>query len=157
FHTGSKTAWADFTSLSVMAQAMASSSCPALMSCWMSESNRPVSRMSAMMIGLDVAPVAPKARLRAISSGSTESSHSLVPQATSDCSGVMTVPRGKRELQLMIRTPTPSSRAMSQYAAFLAAIRENPDDDTPRLAFADWLAENGEPERGELIRAQVQQ
>ena len=44
---------------------------------------------------------------------------------------------------------------MSQHAAFLSAIRENPDDDTPRLAFADWLTENGEAERGEFIRVQV--
>src|SRR5579859_2281707 len=45
--------------------------------------------MSAMMIGLDVAPEAPRARLRATSSGSTESSHSLVPLAIRLCSGVV--------------------------------------------------------------------
>src|SRR5436190_24379974 len=44
---------------------------------------------SAIMIGLDVAPLAPQARLRCTSSGSIESSHSFVPQATSDSSGVM--------------------------------------------------------------------
>src|SRR5581483_1202869 len=44
--------------------------------------------MSATMIGLDVAPVAPQARLRATSSGSMESSHSFVPAAMSDCNGV---------------------------------------------------------------------
>jgi uncharacterized protein (TIGR02996 family) len=38
--------------------------------------------------------------------------------------------------------------------AFLQAILEAPDDDTPRLVFADWLDENGEPERAEFIRAQ---
>ncbi|MBY0228736.1 MAG: TIGR02996 domain-containing protein [Gemmataceae bacterium] len=38
---------------------------------------------------------------------------------------------------------------------FLADIRENPEDDTPRLVFADWLADHGEEERGEFIRAQV--
>jgi uncharacterized protein (TIGR02996 family) len=32
---------------------------------------------------------------------------------------------------------------MDEEAAFLRAICENPDDDTPRLAFADWLAEQG--------------
>ena len=42
-----------------------------------------------MMIGFDVAPVAPSARLAATRSGSTESSQSLVPQATSDSRGVM--------------------------------------------------------------------
>jgi uncharacterized protein (TIGR02996 family) len=45
---------------------------------------------------------------------------------------------------------------MSQQAAFLSAIRDNPDDDTPRLAFADWLTENGSPEHGEFIRIQAE-
>lgn len=33
-----------------------------------------------------------------------------------------------------------------------AAIRANPDDDLPRLVFADWLDEQGQPERAEYIR-----
>ena len=37
--------------------------------------------------------------------------------------------------------------------AFLARIRDQPDDDGPRLIFADWLAERGDP-RGEFIRVQ---
>lgn len=40
-------------------------------------------------------------------------------------------------------------------AAFLAAIRERPDDDAIRLIFADWLDENGDPERAEFIRTQI--
>jgi uncharacterized protein (TIGR02996 family) len=36
----------------------------------------------------------------------------------------------------------------------LAAIRAEVFYDTPRLVFADWLDENGDPERAELIRAQ---
>src|SRR5579883_951805 len=51
-------------------------------------SKRPVLIRSAMMIGLEVAPVAPKARFVFTSVGSTESSHSFVPVATSDCNGV---------------------------------------------------------------------
>jgi uncharacterized protein (TIGR02996 family) len=39
-------------------------------------------------------------------------------------------------------------------AAFLDAVRENPDDDTPRLVYADWLDEHGQPERAEFIRVQ---
>jgi uncharacterized protein (TIGR02996 family) len=39
--------------------------------------------------------------------------------------------------------------------AFLGAIIESPEDDAPRLVFADWLEEHGEPERAEFIRAQV--
>src|SRR5215471_8366549 len=40
--------------------------------------------------------------------------------------------------------------------AFLADILEHPDDDAPRLVFADWLDENGDPERAEFIRLHVQ-
>jgi uncharacterized protein (TIGR02996 family) len=39
--------------------------------------------------------------------------------------------------------------------AFLQAIIDTPDDDTPRLVYADWLDEHGEPERAEFIRVQV--
>jgi uncharacterized protein (TIGR02996 family) len=39
--------------------------------------------------------------------------------------------------------------------AFLQDIKENPDDDTPRLIFADWLEEHGDP-RGEFIRVQCE-
>lgn len=42
---------------------------------------------------------------------------------------------------------------MSQ-KAFLQAIRDAPEDDTPRLIYADWLHDNGEPERAEFIRVQ---
>ncbi len=42
------------------------------------------------------------------------------------------------------------------HKAFLADIIEHPDDDTPRLIFADWLDENGEAERAELIRLQIE-
>ncbi len=41
-------------------------------------------------------------------------------------------------------------------AAFLASIIENPDDDAPRLVFADWLEEHGEPERAAFIRSQIE-
>jgi uncharacterized protein (TIGR02996 family) len=36
-------------------------------------------------------------------------------------------------------------------AAFLAAIRADADDETARLAYADWLEERGDPD-GELVR-----
>ena len=38
--------------------------------------------------------------------------------------------------------------------AFLQRIRAFPDDDAPRLVFADWLDEQGDP-RGEFIRVQI--
>jgi uncharacterized protein (TIGR02996 family) len=39
--------------------------------------------------------------------------------------------------------------------AFLQAILESPDDDTPRLVYADYLDEHGDPDRAEFIRVQV--
>lgn len=39
-------------------------------------------------------------------------------------------------------------------AGFVEAIRSSPGDDVPRLAAADWLDENGDPARAELIRVQ---
>jgi len=39
---------------------------------------------------------------------------------------------------------------------FLRAILEAPDDDGPRLVYADWLEERGEEARAEFIRVQVE-
>src|SRR5258708_5129295 len=39
---------------------------------------------------------------------------------------------------------------------FLQALLANPDDDTLRLALADWLDENVQPERAEFIRIQIE-
>src|SRR5262249_33903554 len=53
------------------------------------------------------------------------------------------------------RTTMPSA---DERAAFIAAIREAPDDDAPRLVFADWLEERGDEAdiaRAEFIRVQV--
>lgn len=44
---------------------------------------------------------------------------------------------------------------MSEREAFLQAIRHDPEDDTPRLIFADWLEEHGDPQ-GEFIRIQCE-
>ncbi|MCE9562760.1 MAG: TIGR02996 domain-containing protein [Planctomycetes bacterium] len=41
-------------------------------------------------------------------------------------------------------------------ANFLAAIRDNPEDDTTRLVFADCLDEHDQPARAELIRVQIE-
>jgi uncharacterized protein (TIGR02996 family) len=40
--------------------------------------------------------------------------------------------------------------------ALFRAICAQPWDDTPRLAYADWLDENGRPERAEFIRVQIE-
>ena len=39
---------------------------------------------------------------------------------------------------------------------FLEAICATPQDDTPRLVYADWLDEHGDPARAEFIRVQVE-
>lgn len=46
---------------------------------------------------------------------------------------------------------------MTEREALLRAVCEFPDDDTPRLVFADWLQEHGEEERAEFIRVQIEQ
>ncbi|MBY0456152.1 MAG: TIGR02996 domain-containing protein, partial [Gemmataceae bacterium] len=45
---------------------------------------------------------------------------------------------------------------MTDGPALLKAVIANPDEDTPRLVYADWLDENGEEARAEFIRSQVQ-
>ncbi|MBL8800196.1 MAG: TIGR02996 domain-containing protein [Planctomycetia bacterium] len=40
--------------------------------------------------------------------------------------------------------------------SLLRTIIDQPDDDTPRLIYADWLEEQGEQPRAELIRVQVE-
>jgi uncharacterized protein (TIGR02996 family) len=45
---------------------------------------------------------------------------------------------------------------MPTEAELLAAIAANPDDDAARLAHAEWLEANGDPERAEVIRLQLQ-
>jgi uncharacterized protein (TIGR02996 family) len=41
-----------------------------------------------------------------------------------------------------------------QQRTFLGAINDEPDDDTPRLVYADWLEERGDPARAQFIRIQ---
>ena len=45
---------------------------------------------------------------------------------------------------------------MSDRDALLAAIRQAPRDDAPRLIYADWLDEHGDPDRAEFIRLQIE-
>lgn len=45
---------------------------------------------------------------------------------------------------------------LEEHEAFLRAIFDAPADDTPRLVYADFLEENGEPDRAELIRVQCE-
>jgi uncharacterized protein (TIGR02996 family) len=49
-----------------------------------------------------------------------------------------------------------SDENVSEQQDFLRAIIAAPDDDAPRLVYADWLDENGDPERAEFIRLQCE-
>src|SRR5438094_10585721 len=61
------------------------------------------------------------------------------------------------------RKPRPTARGTPRVEfvplrpeeAFRRAIRENPDDDMPRLAYADWLNEREDP-RGEFLQVQCE-
>ncbi len=44
---------------------------------------------------------------------------------------------------------------MREHEAFLDAIRANPDDEAPRLVYADWLEDHGDP-RADYLRTEVQ-
>ncbi len=45
---------------------------------------------------------------------------------------------------------------MKQRQAFLDSICAAPDDDTPRLVYADWLDDHGDADRAEFIRLQCE-
>jgi uncharacterized protein (TIGR02996 family) len=45
---------------------------------------------------------------------------------------------------------------MNHEPALLQAICAAPEDDTPRLVYADWLDEHGQAERGQFIRVQCE-
>ena len=42
-----------------------------------------------------------------------------------------------------------------EQAQLLAAIVAEPDEDTPRLVYADWLQENGDTEQAQFIRDSI--
>jgi uncharacterized protein (TIGR02996 family) len=49
----------------------------------------------------------------------------------------------------------PQDATMQTGQAILADIIANPQDDVSRLVYADWLDENGDADRADLIRAQI--
>ncbi len=55
----------------------------------------------------------------------------------------------------MVSTEPPRRCSVSAADPFLRAVLAHPDDDQPRLVYADWLDEQGDP-RGEFIRLQVE-
>src|SRR5262249_34460546 len=51
--------------------------------------------------------------------------------------------------------PAPAGGTRTE-EGFLADIRDNPDDDSTRLIYADWLDEHGRPARAAVLRAQAE-
>jgi uncharacterized protein (TIGR02996 family) len=45
---------------------------------------------------------------------------------------------------------------MNEREALLASVCQHPDEDTPRLVFADWLQEHGDETRAEFVRVQCE-
>ncbi len=49
-----------------------------------------------------------------------------------------------------------AKRIHPNQTALLMAIRADPENDIPRLVYADWLVEHNEPERAEFIRVECE-
>src|SRR5262245_50020718 len=66
------------------------------------------------------------------------------------------------DLQRRARRPAPALTFTAMHPdeeALLQTIFDNPDDDAPRLIYADWLEERGDPvnvARAEFIRVQIE-
>ncbi len=52
--------------------------------------------------------------------------------------------------------PRQSPSSSAEEVAFRQEILDRPEDDTPRLVYADWLDDHGDPERAEFIRVQIE-
>src|SRR5690242_12437796 len=62
------------------------------------------------------------------------------------------LPRGRLPLRDSGKRGGPQTeKRMTRDQAFLHALLDRPEDDAPRLVYADWLEEHGDP-RGEFIR-----
>src|ERR1700694_1500200 len=57
--------------------------------------------------------------------------------------------------KMMGRQYSPEPMLMNDEDSLIQAVLDTPDDDAPRLNYADWLAERGD-HRGEFIRLQCQ-
>lgn len=56
----------------------------------------------------------------------------------------------------MTLTTDPGPDPLGPGGALIRDVLERLDSDAPRLVYADWLSENGQEERGEFIRLQVE-
>src|SRR4051794_13893528 len=68
--------------------------------------------------------------------------------------------RGGAELQPHVRVRRDDRASvmdlLSQHESFLRAIYDAPDDDTPRLVYADFLEEHGDPDKAAYIRMECE-
>src|SRR5438552_3672115 len=64
------------------------------------------------------------------------------------------MPTVKKSGSVFLGGPKPATAAD---VLVMAAVLAAPEDDTLRLAFADWFEEHGEPDRAEYIRLQIEQ
>jgi uncharacterized protein (TIGR02996 family) len=55
----------------------------------------------------------------------------------------------------MIADAAPVRECIDMSDLLLAALREEPDDGLARMAYADWLDDNGDPDRARFIRLQL--
>src|ERR1700716_2739813 len=103
------------------------SSSPLSISATIFSSNLPPLMMSDTMIGFEVAPLAPIARFFLTSSGSIESSHTLVPVAMSDLSDMRNRPfQSNQPIQRI-----PTFKYSHQLPATLANLSINYRDSRP--------------------------
>src|SRR5262245_35217759 len=65
-------------------------------------------------------------------------------------------PSSRRDGNSPVAVQPAYNSLMSDEEALLAAIAAHPEEDTPRLAYADWLDEHDQPIRAEFIRVQVE-
>src|SRR5262249_9492807 len=64
--------------------------------------------------------------------------------------------RRKGQDRRLGRGPGNGGSLMTPEDGFLQAVTESPEDDTPRLVYADWLDDHGQADRAEVIRLQCE-
>src|SRR5690606_10001290 len=64
-------------------------------------------------------------------------------------------PAERRAIAPLARRAAVEGEYASRSAELLAAVHADPDDDAPRLVYADWLSGHGDP-RGEFITLQIE-
>jgi len=66
------------------------------------------------------------------------------------------IPTGEAVPLPKVKVAARIAKPKADGAALLQTILDHPDDDAPRLVYADWLEEQGQQERAEFIRVQIE-